>query len=63
MTERIYLKNPYLMELKAKIIDNKFENNKFYVKLNRTIFYPHMAGGQPRDKGTIDEIKQPLVIT
>lgn len=57
MTEKIYLKNPYLMELNAKIIDNKFEDNKFYIKLNRTIFYPHMSGGQPRDRGSIDGIE------
>ncbi|MBS4537117.1 hypothetical protein GOQ27_01505 [Clostridium sp. D2Q-11] len=57
MTEKIYLKNPYLMEVNAKVIENKFEDNKFYVKLNRTIFYPHMSGGQPRDKGYIDDIE------
>lgn len=57
MTNKIYLKNPYLMELKAKVIDNKFKDNKFHIKLDRTIFYPHMSEGQPRDKGFIDGLE------
>ncbi|MBS4534661.1 alanyl-tRNA editing protein [Clostridium sp. D2Q-14] len=57
MTEKIYLKNPYLMELKAKIIDNQFKDNKFHIKLDRTIFYPHMLEGQAKDNGFIDGIK------
>ncbi|MTI70512.1 MAG: metal-dependent hydrolase [Firmicutes bacterium] len=27
------------------------------MKLDRTIFYPHMSGGQPKDNGKIDDIK------
>lgn len=57
MTEKVYLENPYLMKLNAKILENKFKNNKFYVKLNRTIFYPNMSGGQLGDKGSIDGIE------
>lgn len=56
MTQKIYIKNPYLTELHAKIVSNEYRNGKFYIKLNRTIFYPHMAGGQPRDKGKINNI-------
>ncbi|MGO1367974.1 MAG: alanyl-tRNA editing protein [Senegalia sp. (in: firmicutes)] len=56
MTEKIYLKNPYLMKLNAKIIENDFKDNKFHVKLNRTLFEPNISGGQFGDKGSIDGI-------
>ncbi|EOD00436.1 serine-tRNA(Ala) deacylase AlaX [Caldisalinibacter kiritimatiensis] len=57
MTDKIYLENPYLREIDAKVIKKEYSNSKFYVTLNRTIFYPHMAGGQPRDKGTIADVE------
>ncbi|MBU5294031.1 alanyl-tRNA editing protein [Anaerosalibacter bizertensis] len=57
MTEHIYLENPYLREISARIVDKKYMNNKFYLKLNRTIFYPNLKGGQPRDKGTINGLE------
>lgn len=57
MTEQIYLENPYLREISARIIDKKYMNNKFYLKLNRTIFFPNLKGGQPRDKGTINGLE------
>lgn len=55
MTEKIYLEYPYLRELEANIIEKKFLNDKYYIKLHKTIFYPHLSGGQPRDKGTIND--------
>ena len=57
MTDKIYLQNPYLREISARIVDKKYIDNKFYIKLNRTIFYPNMSGGQPMDKGTINGIE------
>ena len=57
MTDKIYLQNPYLREISARIVDKKYIDNKFYIKLNRTIFYPNMAGGQPMDKGTINGVE------
>src|SRR5690554_4550463 len=57
MTRKIYWENPYLYEIDALVEEKKIKDNKFYVKLNRTIFYPNMSGGQPGDKGTIDGIK------
>ncbi|RKD32576.1 alanyl-tRNA editing protein [Thermohalobacter berrensis] len=57
MTEKLYLENPYLREISAKIVKKEYSNNKFYLTLNRTIFYPHMSGGQPKDTGTIDGVK------
>jgi alanyl-tRNA synthetase len=38
-------------------MDKTYKDGKYYVKLNRTIFYPHLSGGQPGDKGTINGIE------
>lgn len=57
MTNKFYLENPYLKEIDARIIDKTYEDGKYYIKLNRTIFYPHLSGGQPGDKGTINGIE------
>lgn len=51
MTELLYLKDSYLKETKAKVI----EISKGVV-LDRTIFYP-TSGGQPNDLGYIDGYK------
>ena len=42
MTEAIYQDNPYLREITAKIVKKEYSNGKFYITLDRTIFYPHM---------------------
>lgn len=54
MTKKLYIDNPYLKETHATIIDKSFKDEKFLIKLDRTIFFPHLSGGQPRDLGTID---------
>lgn len=56
VTYKVYMENPYLKEIDAKITEKRYRNNKYYLKLNRTIFYPHLAGGQPGDIGTINGI-------
>ena len=57
MTERVYLNNPYLRQLDARIVEKIYKDDKYYIKTNRTIFYPNLAGGQPGDKGTISGVK------
>lgn len=57
MTEKVYLENPYLRQLEARIVEKKYDNNKYYLITNKTIFYPNLAGGQPGDKGTINGIE------
>lgn len=57
MTFKLYIENSYLREAEANILEKEFRNNKYYLKLDRTIFYPHLSGGQPRDKGTINQIE------
>ncbi|TCU71700.1 alanyl-tRNA synthetase [Tissierella praeacuta] len=57
MTNRLYLDNPYLREIDSRIVDKIYKDGKYYIKLNRTIFYPHLSGGQPGDKGTINGVQ------
>ncbi|WP_353096102.1 DHHA1 domain-containing protein [Tissierella praeacuta] len=57
MTHRLYLDNPYLREIDSRIVDKIYKDGKYYIKLNRTIFYPHLSGGQPGDKGTINGVQ------
>ncbi|MDY0234650.1 MAG: alanyl-tRNA editing protein [Gudongella sp.] len=54
MTKKIYWENPYLHEFKAKVIDKKLKDNKWHIKLDKTIFYPDNSGGQLGDFGTIN---------
>lgn len=54
MTIKTYMEDSYLKEIKANVVSIENKNDLFYIILDRTIFYPHLAGGQPRDKGTIN---------
>lgn len=56
MTNKLYMENPYLRDIDAKILEKKYRDKKYYIKLDRTIFFPHLSGGQPGDKGTINGI-------
>ena len=49
--------NPYLKEMDGKIIKNEFKDNKSYIEMDKTIFYPHLAGGQLMDFGTINGLE------
>ncbi len=57
MTKKVYMENPYLKEIEANIIDRKKKDDTYHIKLDRTIFYPHLSGGQPGDIGTINGIE------
>lgn len=56
-SKKIYRENSYLQNLKSKVINCKEVNNLYEIILDKTIFYPHMSGGQPKDEGTINNIK------
>ncbi|BAD85796.1 alanyl-tRNA synthetase-related protein (C-terminus) [Thermococcus kodakarensis KOD1] len=54
MTEKLFYKDPYLREARAKIEKiEAVEDGKIRVLLDRTIFYPE-GGGQPSDRGIIE---------
>ena len=54
MNGKIYLENPYLKDLKGKIIKKTKQNNKYHVILNRTIFYPRHLETNLIDEGTLN---------
>lgn len=56
-SEKIYQENSYLTELEAEVISCTKKEDYYEVILNKTIFYPHMSGGQPKDEGSINGIK------
>jgi len=57
LTNKLYMENPYLREIESIIINKQYKNNQYHITLDRTIFYPHLSGGQPRDRGTINNIE------
>lgn len=57
MDEEIYLQNPYLEELKGKVIEKKKKGDEYHIVLNRTIFYPRSSNSIDIDNGTIEGIK------
>lgn len=56
MTYKVFMDNPYLKEMDAKVVDKKLKDNKSYIQLDKTIFYSDLAGGQPMDFGTINNM-------
>lgn len=56
-SEKVYQENSYLTELEADVINCTKKDDYYEVILNKTIFYPHMSGGQPKDEGSINGIR------
>ena len=54
MTQRLYYRDSYLKEFKARILKKVKISNQSAVILDRTAFYP-TSGGQPFDKGVIQD--------
>lgn len=57
MTFKLFIENSYLKEIEAKVLNKKCINEMWHIKLDRTIFYPHLVGGQTRDFGSINGIE------
>lgn len=56
VTEKLFYIDPYLKESEAEVKDIISKDNKVFVVLDRTPFYPE-GGGQPSDIGEIDDVK------
>ncbi|MGB9748486.1 MAG: alanine--tRNA ligase [Candidatus Woesearchaeota archaeon] len=55
-TEVLYYDDYSLVDFKARVLEIKKENNKFYVVLDKTAFYP-TSGGQMHDFGFLNSNK------
>jgi misacylated tRNA(Ala) deacylase len=55
MTELLYLRDAYLREFDAQVIDVRATDDDVAVALDRTAFYP-TGGGQPHDTGSLDGV-------
>lgn len=53
-SKKIFQENSYLTSLAAEVIGCVKKGEFYEVILDKTIFYPHMSGGQPKDEGTIN---------
>jgi Ser-tRNA(Ala) deacylase AlaX len=58
-TDMLYMKDCYLKEFKAKVLQKGEDGGRPFVVLDRTAFYP-LGGGQPSDKGSLNGI--PIII-
>jgi alanyl-tRNA synthetase len=56
MTERLYYKEPGLLEFDANVIESGMERDKPFVILDRTAFYP-TSGGQLHDTGLLNTVR------
>ena len=54
-TRRLFYEDVYIREFEAIVLSCEEKDGKYYVILNETAFYPE-GGGQPADKGTIENI-------
>ena len=63
MEKPLYMEDSYLREFEARVVSvTKGGENKFFVVLDRTAFYPN-SGGQPHDTGKFmkDGVEYPVV--
>ncbi len=54
-TEKLYYKDPHLMQFDAEVLSCTPQADAFLIVLDKTAFYPE-GGGQPCDKGTLNGI-------
>jgi len=56
-SKKIYQENSYLTTLETEVLSCNKHDDLYEIILYKTIFYPHMSGGQPKDEGTINNLK------
>ena len=56
MTDRLYYSDPYLREFDATIVRVDRRDDRLFVALDRTAFYP-TSGGQPFDTGRLASLR------
>lgn len=55
--QKLYYRDPYIKSFSANVIKQEQDSSgEWYIVLDETAFYP-TGGGQPHDKGTIDDVK------
>lgn len=54
-TEMLFMKDCYLREFEAKVLQRGEDGGRHFVVLDRTAFYP-LGGGQPSDRGTLNGV-------
>ncbi len=55
-TEMLYMRDCYLREFEARVIQRGEDSGRAFVVLDRTAFYP-LGGGQNSDTGTLNDIR------
>lgn len=56
--QKAFLDNSYLDNYVSSVVSCSLNNeNKYEIILDKTIFYPHLSGGQPKDEGTINGLE------
>lgn len=55
MTEKLFYENAYLKTMTAQVLSCEPAENGFWVRLDRTVFYPE-GGGQPGDTGSLNGV-------
>lgn len=53
---KLYQDDSYMTRATANVVSCVRDEDKYRTILDKTIFYPHMSGGQPKDEGTINGI-------
>lgn len=53
-TQRLYYENAYIKEFTATVMECREEKNGYGILLDKSAFYPE-GGGQPSDRGFLDE--------
>ena len=61
MTAKLFYDTPYAKEFDAQLLSQSEHDGKFFITLDRTLFYPG-GGGQPCDNGTLNGVEVVEVI-